>query len=105
MALTLHVTALLEPVDDPGHPRGVTLPPLGQGPHGLGLPRLERQEGLELRRRKVGAPKIGMIEMFVLVLFLVASIVSVISCFVELARLLDSDAIGHVAAKALQGGG
>jgi hypothetical protein len=59
----------------------------------------------ELRRRKVGAPKIGMIEMFVLVLFLVASIVSVISCFVELARLLNSDAIGHVAAKALQGGG
>ena len=59
----------------------------------------------ELRWRKVAAPKIGMIEMFVFVLLLVASIVSVISCFVELAHLLDSDAIGHVAAKALQGGG
>jgi hypothetical protein len=59
----------------------------------------------ELRWRKVAAPKIGVIEMFIFVLFLIALVVSVISCFVELAHLLDSDAIGHVAAKAFQGGG
>jgi hypothetical protein len=27
------------------------------------------------------------------------------SCFVELSRLLESDAVGHLAAKAIQGGG
>ena len=36
-------------------------------------------------------------EFFVLMLFLAVALVGVLSCFAELAHLLDSDAIGHVA--------
>jgi hypothetical protein len=41
--------------------------------------------------------------MFVLVLFLLLGAVAIISCFAELSYLLNSDAIGHVAAKAING--
>jgi hypothetical protein len=44
------------------------------------------------------------IEIFVLLLFLLVAVVAIVGCFIELSRLLDSDALGHVAAKALQGG-
>jgi hypothetical protein len=53
---------------------------------------------------RVVTPKFAMIEMFALVLFLVATVVAVISCFVELSHLLDGDALGHVVAKAIKGG-
>ena len=43
------------------------------------------------------APQFAMVELFVLALFLVVALVGVASCFAELAHLLDSDAIGHVA--------
>jgi hypothetical protein len=59
----------------------------------------------ELEWRRIAAPKASMIEMFVLALFLVVTVVAVSSCFVELSRLLESDAVGHLAAKALQVGG
>jgi len=49
------------------------------------------------------APKSAFIEMFVLVLFLLLGAVAIISCFAELSYLLNSDAIGHVAAKAING--
>jgi hypothetical protein len=42
-----------------------------------------------------------MIEWFVLVLFLAVALIGLVSCFGELSHLLDSDAIGHVAAKAI----
>jgi hypothetical protein len=67
------------------------------------LPGTICQSALEWRR--IAAPKASMIEMFVLVLFLVVTVVAVSSCFVELSRLLESDAVGHLAAKAIQGGG
>jgi hypothetical protein len=44
------------------------------------------------------------IEIFVLLLFVLVAVVAIVGCFVELIHLLDSDALGHVAAKALQGG-
>jgi hypothetical protein len=49
------------------------------------------------------APKSATIELFVLTLFLVVALVAVTSCFAELSHLLQSDAIGQVAAKAIAG--
>jgi hypothetical protein len=48
--------------------------------------------------------KFAMIEMLVLVLFLVVALVGIASCFSELSHLLESDAIGHVAMRAVSGG-
>ena len=44
------------------------------------------------------------VEIFFLLLFALVAIVAIVGCFIELSHLLDSDALGHVAAKALQGG-
>jgi hypothetical protein len=46
----------------------------------------------------------GMIELFVLVLFLTLALAGIASCFLELSHLLQSDAVGQVAAKAINGG-
>jgi hypothetical protein len=43
-------------------------------------------------------------EIFVFLLFVLVAVVAIVSCFVELIHLLDSDALGHVTAKALEGG-
>jgi hypothetical protein len=43
-------------------------------------------------------------ETFVLLLFVLVAVAAIVGCFVELIHLLDSDALGHVAAKALQRG-
>ena len=48
--------------------------------------------------------RVTMIELFVLVLFAIVALAGVISCFVELSHLLQSDAVGQVAAKAINGG-
>jgi hypothetical protein len=57
----------------------------------------------EQRSRKLSArsawPKSAIIEFFVLVLFLALALVVTIDCFAELSRLLQSDAIEHVAAR------
>jgi hypothetical protein len=44
------------------------------------------------------------IEIIVLLLLVMVAIAAIVGCFVELIHLLESDALGHVAAKALQGG-
>jgi hypothetical protein len=44
------------------------------------------------------------IEILVLLLFVLVAVVAIVGCFVELIHLLNSDALEHVAAKALQGG-
>jgi hypothetical protein len=44
------------------------------------------------------------IEIFVLLLFVLVAVVAIVGCFIELSHLLVSDALGHLAAKALQGG-
>ena len=51
-----------------------------------------------------GSSKFAMIELFLLMLFLVVAFVAITSCFAELSHLLLSDAIGHVAMKAVNGG-
>jgi hypothetical protein len=50
-----------------------------------------------------GEPVAPVIEIFVLLLFVLVAVVATIGCFVELIHLLDSDALGQVVAKALQG--
>jgi hypothetical protein len=47
----------------------------------------------------------AMVEFVVLALFLAAGLIEIISCFTELSYLLDSDAIGHVAMKAIGAAG
>lgn len=44
------------------------------------------------------------IEVFVLLVFLILVLAGILSCFAELYYLLDSDTVGHVAAKAINGG-
>jgi len=48
--------------------------------------------------------KFATIELFVLVLFLAVALVTTISCFAELSHLLESDAVGQVAIRAIGGG-
>jgi hypothetical protein len=54
---------------------------------------------------KASVPQVVRIELFVLALFLLVAVVGIISCFTELSHLLEGDAIGHVTAKAISGGG
>jgi hypothetical protein len=51
------------------------------------------------------SPEIAVIESFVLILFLIVALVSVTSCFTELSHLLDSDAIVHLAMRAIGAAG
>lgn len=44
------------------------------------------------------------IELFVLLVFLILALAGILSCSAELYHLLNSDAVGHVAAKAINGG-
>jgi hypothetical protein len=44
------------------------------------------------------------IEIFILLLLVLVAVVAIVGCFIELFHLLDSDALGRVATKALQGG-
>ena len=49
------------------------------------------------------SPKVARIELFALMLFLTLAVVGVVSCFAELFQLLDNDAVGWVARKAIGG--
>ena len=53
---------------------------------------------------KTPIPQGVRIEMFVLALFLLIAVVAIISCFAELSRLLEGDAIRNVAEKTISGG-
>jgi hypothetical protein len=46
-----------------------------------------------------------MTEFLVLALFLAAGLIEIISCFTELSHLFDSDAIGHLAMRAIGAAG
>jgi len=50
------------------------------------------------------SPKFAMIEIFVFMLFLVVTVVGIISCFAELSSLLQSGAIDHLTMKAFNWG-
>jgi hypothetical protein len=53
---------------------------------------------------RTASPKFAIIEGLVLGLFLVLALVAIVACFGELSHLLESDALGHVAMKAIGGG-
>ena len=46
----------------------------------------------------------AMIELFVFMLFLVITVIGIISCFAELSSLLQTGAINHLTTEALNGG-
>ena len=51
---------------------------------------------------RAASPRFAIIEVFILVLFLLLALVGVVSCFAELSHLLQSDAVGRVAARAAE---
>ncbi len=53
---------------------------------------------------RVASPKFAVIEVFALLLFLTLAFTGTVSCFAELSHLLGSDAVAHVAGKAISGG-
>ena len=67
-------------------------------------PICEPEQRLWKLSARAGSPKFAMIELFVLMLCLVVALVGIISCFGELSRVLENDAIGYVVVKAINGG-
>jgi hypothetical protein len=53
---------------------------------------------------RAASPRFALIEVFALLLFLTLAFAGIVSCFAELSHLLGSDAVGHVAMKAISGG-
>jgi len=51
---------------------------------------------------RAASPRFAIIEVLILVLFLVLALVGIVSCFAELSHLLQSDAVGRVAARAAE---
>jgi hypothetical protein len=49
------------------------------------------------------SPRIALIELFPLILFLTIAVVGVVICLAELSQLLDNDTIGSIARKAAGG--
>jgi hypothetical protein len=52
---------------------------------------------------KAISPTIATVELFMVILFLAAAAFAVFGCFAELSQLLDNDAVGWVARKAIGG--
>ena len=52
---------------------------------------------------KAISPTIAAVELFMIILFLAVAALAVSGCFAELSRLLDNDAVGWVARKAIGG--
>jgi hypothetical protein len=66
-------------------------------------PICEPEERLWKLSAQTVSPRFARIELFALILFLAISVVGVVSCFAELSQLLDNDAVGWVARKAIGG--
>ena len=66
-------------------------------------PVCEPEERLWKLSAQAVSPRFARIELFALILFLTIAIVGVVSCFAELFHLLDNDAIGWIARKAIGG--
>jgi hypothetical protein len=63
----------------------------------------EPEERLWKLSAQAVSPRFARIELFALILFLAIAVVGVVSCFAELSQLLDNDAIGWIARKAIGG--
>ena len=66
-------------------------------------PICEPEERLWKLSAQAVSRRFARIELFALILFLTIALVGVVSCFAELFELLDNDAIGWVARKAIGG--
>jgi hypothetical protein len=69
------------------------------GPNSIGEP----EQRLWKLSARAASPRFAIIEVFILVLFLVLALVAIVSCLAELSHLLQSDAVGRVAAMAING--
>ena len=68
------------------------------------FPHREPEQRLWNLFSQAGSPKFAMIELFVFVLFLVVTVIGIISCFAELSSLLQTCPINHLTMEALNGG-
>jgi hypothetical protein len=86
----------------PGHEKSAaaTQKEKSTEPRTVGEP--ERRFWKPLARRT--SQTFATIELFFLVGFLILALAEILGCFAELYHLLDSDAVKHVAAKAINGG-
>ena len=66
-------------------------------------PTCEPEERLWKLSAQAVSPRFARMELFALILFLAIAVVGVVSCFAELFQLLDNDAIGWIARKAIGG--
>ena len=66
-------------------------------------PICEPEERLWKLSAQAVSRRFARIELFALILFLTIAVVGVVSCFAELSQLLDNDAVGWVARKAIGG--
>jgi hypothetical protein len=64
-------------------------------------PTCEPEERLWKLSAQAVSPRFARIELFALILFLAIAVVGLVSCFAELSQLLDNDAIGWVARRAI----
>jgi hypothetical protein len=68
------------------------------------FPHREPEQRLWKQFSQTLSPKFAMIEPFVFMLFLVITVIGIISCFAELSSLLQSGASNHLTMEALNGG-
>jgi hypothetical protein len=68
------------------------------------FPHREPEQRLWKVSSQTVSSKFAMIELSVLMLFLVVTVIGIISCFAELSSLLQTGAINHLTTEALNGG-
>ena len=96
------ITILDEPTELPLQPAGKVISIAAAEPKKL-KPTCEPEERLWKLSAQAVSPRFARIELIALILFLTIAIVGVVSCFAELFHLLDNDAIGWIARKAIGG--
>jgi hypothetical protein len=96
------IAILDEPAELPLQPLEKVIPIAAAEPKKV-KPICEPEERLWKLSAQAVSPRFARIELFALILFLAISVVGVVSCFAELSQLLDNDAIGWIARKAIGG--
>jgi hypothetical protein len=91
-----------EPTELPLEPLENVIPIAAAEPKKV-KPICEPEERLWKLSAQAVSPRFARIELFALILFLAIAVVGVVSCFAELSQLLDNDAIGWIARKAIGG--
>ena len=96
------ITILDEATERPLQPLEKASPTAAAEPKKVN-PICEPEERLWKLSTQAVSPRFARIELFALILFLAIAVVGVVSCFAELFQLLDNDAIGWIARKAIGG--